>query len=115
MKIFLDDDPVRDSWVDDTWVILRDPRALIGMLMVHDGEIEVLSLDHDLGWFEDRVIHGEVKNVEVTGYTVLTDIEANMAAGLIKNPPRFEIHSANPVGRKNMQAAIDSIERMRRS
>lgn len=105
MKIFLDDDPVRDSWVDDTWTIVRTPQEAINKLIyaaTFDTPVEVLSLDHDLG--DDYF----------TGYYLASALEAMAADGLWDMiPQRFEIHSANPVGRKNMQAAIDSIERMR--
>jgi len=101
MKIFLDDDPRRDSWVDDTWTIARTVNE--AMLLLAHNHCEILSLDHDLG-----------ENVK-TGYDLMTWLEFEAAGGkswpLI--PDQFEIHSANPVGRKNMQAAIDSIERMR--
>jgi hypothetical protein len=101
MQIFLDDDPVRDSWVDDTWVIVRDTSDVI-LLGLEDEPIELLSLDHDLG---DHTHDGYylMKHLEVLAHRGEWD----------RIPQRFEIHSANPVGRKNMQAAIDSIERMR--
>ena len=109
MKIFLDDDPVRDSWVDDTWTIVRDPLMLSLELIVQGSEVEVLSLDHDLAYFGSG-------SKETTGYDVLKQIEEWAAEGKwCYVPQHFEIHSANPVGRKNMQAAIDSIERMRAS
>lgn len=99
MKIFLDDDPIRDSWVDHTWTICRTAQEV--MLLLAQNRCELLSLDHDLG-------------EKFTGYDLCSWIEAEAAYGswdLV--PAAFEIHSANPVGRKNMQAAIDSIERMR--
>jgi hypothetical protein len=109
MKIFLDDDPVRDSWVDDTWTIVRTPEDALTLIMRHYGEVEVVSLDHDLGYF--------IADVELTGYDVVKTIERLVFLGELRPQglPRFEIHSANSVGRKNMQAAIDSIERMRKN
>jgi hypothetical protein len=49
-----------------------------------------------------------------TGYAIAAKIE-EWAAGdyWFHVPAKITIHSANPVGRKNIQAAIDSIERMR--
>lgn len=105
MKIFLDDDPIRDSWVDDTWTIVRTPQEVIQKLIyasVFDIPVEILSCDHDLG--DDYF----------TGYYLLSALEEMAADGAWDMiPQKIEIHSANPVGRKNMQAAINSIERMR--
>ena len=105
MKIFLDDDPRRDSWVDDTWTICRTPQDVIRELIwaaTFDVPVELLSCDHDLG--DDYF----------TGYYLLTALEEMAHDGRWDMiPQKIEIHSANPVGRKNMQAAIDSIERMR--
>lgn len=108
MKIFLDDDPERDGWVDDTWIKMRRADPVI-LLLANTGWndtplVEELSLDHDLG---DEEENG-------TGYKVAAWIERQAHEGNWKAvPAKITIHSANPVGRKNMQAAIDSIERMR--
>jgi hypothetical protein len=107
MKIFLDDDPMRDSWVDDTWTIVRTAYECLDLIAEHPGEVEILSLDHDLG--PDIMIHGD-------GYMVVEVLERLVGQGAIRPiilPKKIEIHTANPVGRKNMQAAIDSIERLR--
>lgn len=110
MKLWLDDDPIRDGWVDDTWTIVRSPWAFLNILAHSEpGEVEALSFDHDLGCFTKS---GE----ERTGYWVLSKMELlafKYPAFLDKIPSEIAIHSANSVGRKNMQAAIDSIERMR--
>jgi hypothetical protein len=114
MKIFLDDDPIRDSWVDDTWTIARtvvDALELLNQAWADGKSVETLSLDHDLGEF---IIGLDGERGEMTGYTLLQTLEQFAHDGLWDLVPKsFEIHSANPVGRKNMQAAIDSIERMR--
>jgi hypothetical protein len=105
MKIFLDDDPIRDSWVDDTWTIVRNPLDCLTLL--DDNHVEILSLDHDLGFFVS-------KDNEFTGYDVAQLIERwAFANEWDRVPDKIEIHSGNSVGRKNIQAAIDSIERMR--
>lgn len=101
MKIFLDDDPVRDSWVDDTWTIVRTASEAWELLQTN--VVEEISLDHDLGNDNDG-----------TGYTIIRFLERWAFDGRwFQIPEKITIHSANPVGRKNMQAAIDSIERMR--
>ena len=110
MKIFLDDDPIRDSWVDDTWTIIRSPYRVLNLVTHADpGEITVISFDHDLAYFTAT---GE----ERTGYWVLAKLEElafKHPEMLDKIPSDLWIHSANGVGRKNMQAAIASIARMR--
>lgn len=110
MKIFLDD--IRDA-PDDTWMVVRDPWACLNVIthiFEYDPKgLEILSLDHDLAAFNKR---GE----ERTGYWVLCKLESLLAQYPTfsnKLPNEFRIHSANSVGRKNMQAAIDSIEKMR--
>jgi len=62
------------------------------------GRIEVISFDHDLG----EESYG-------TGYDVLKFIEEKVYRFSWEPRMEFRIHSANPVGRKNMQAAIVSI------
>jgi hypothetical protein len=109
VKIWLDDDPRRDSWVDDTWTIVRRAYPCILLLANagwnDDPLVEELSLDHDLG---DERDNG-------SGYEIAKWIERQAFEGNWKAvPKRITIHSGNPVGRKNMQAAIDSIERMRK-
>lgn len=107
MKIWLDD--IRDA-PDETWRVIRNPLGFLNLLThTKPGEVEVISFDHDLAYFNKR---GE----ERTGYWVLCKMEqlaAKYPRFLDKIPTDIRIHSANSVGRKNMQAAIDSIERMR--
>lgn len=107
MKIWLDDK--RDA-PDDDWIVLRRGNALAGMLLVHDGEVEEVSFDHDLAHFEMDE-HG--KEIELTGYTWLCQVEYMVAHGELKHIPKLSIHSANPSVYKKMQGAIDSIDRMR--
>lgn len=102
MKIWLDD--IRDA-PDETWTVVRTPQDALREITwasVQDIPFEILSLDHDLG--DDYF----------TGYYLMTYLEeCAYKDEWDMIPEMFQIHSANPVGRKNMQAAIDSIERMR--
>jgi len=100
MKIYLDD--IRNA-PDDSWTVIRDPNKVMMDYITTFAIIDEISFDHDLG-----------ENV-ATGYDLLCWIERNFAEGTfygIKDC-KFSIHSANPVGCKNMQAAIASIERLR--
>lgn len=101
MKIWLDD--IRPA-PSDEWIVLRRGNALCGMLMAHDGKVEMVSFDHDLAHFEG--------DKELTGYVWLCQIEAAVADGLIRHPPKMEVHSANPAVRKKMEQAITNIERL---
>lgn len=99
MKIWLDDErPAPPGWMhvkkaSEAFHILRN-----------EPDVDEISLDHDLGDDEDG-----------TGYSVLVALERWAAAGWLDEyiPEKITVHSANSVGRRKMQAAIDSIERLR--
>lgn len=95
MKVFLDD--VR-SPPDDSWIRTLSANETIECLKT--GQVTNLSLDHDLG---DESIYG-------TGYDVLLWIEQSVYMSSFQ-PPIIRVHSANPVARARMFAAIRSINR----
>lgn len=97
MRVFLDD--LREAPAG--WIRCRTPAEVIALL--ETGDVEELSLDHDLG-----LIDGER---EATGYDVLTWIERQVATAGFK-PPRMHVHSANPIAHKRMLEAIASIIRL---
>lgn len=66
------------------------------VMLVYD-EISEISFDHDLG-------------EGLTGYDVAKTIEEMASNGTI-NPMTWNIHSANPVGRRNIEMAMKSAER----
>ena len=81
------------------WDIARTYDEAIRMLEAH--EYEAISLDHDLGCFEP------ITKREYTGYDVVYWlVEHKFAGGYV--PTTYKVHSANPVGAKNM---TDMIER----
>lgn len=105
---FLDDvrNPPEDG---NQWILARSVPELKRSILdrVDTGEMIsaekiVFSLDHDLGEGQE------------TGYDYLKTIEFTVAQ---MGPPdnqemEFRIHSANPVGRENMERAIASINRL---
>ncbi len=94
-KIWLDDIRLPpEGW---TWV----KTSTEAMLALSTGNVEEISLDHDLGDEEDDTN---------TGYTVAKFIEKE---AYLKRLPKlkWKIHSANPVGRKNMEAALKNADR----
>jgi len=92
MKLWLDDErkPPSEAWV---WV----DEALKAIDLLDLGNVEEVSLDHDLG--DDRW----------NGYVVACYIERRAHQGY--PPPKWAVHSANPVGRQNIEAALKSAER----
>lgn len=98
--IFLDDvrNPQGSHWIvvrtaEDAYTLIRE--------MMSTGLPVVASLDHDLG-----------ENM-TTGYDLLNWLEKDIATDEQFRPNiTFQIHSANPVGRMNMDMAIRSIMRM---
>jgi len=100
LKIFLDD--IR-SPADDQWHVIRNVPDLITFYRTNFDNIEVMSFDHDLG---DGV---------PTGYDFLSFLEKEVyegtPCGMGAYRIKFILHTANPVGKRNMQSVLDSINR----
>ena len=103
MKIAIDFDgvickregiPTEKDWSESVPM----PGAKEAIKLLQSGDVEIISLDHDLG-----------ENVK-SGYDVAKWIEKETALNDF-NPPKILIHSANPVGQRNIQSCIDSIQR----
>lgn len=95
MKLYLDDERTTPQGWHRAFTA---PEAIA---LLTKGGVEEISLDHDLGPPEAG-----------TGYQVAKWIENRVAADVNYLPPKMSIHSANPVGRQNIQGAIDSIKRI---
>ena len=94
MQVFLDDmRPTPEGWVRVYW-----PDEAITLLK--SGQVEAISLDHDLG-----------DDARGTGYDVIVWIEEAVALHAF-NPPKIFIHSANLSARSRMLAGISAIERL---
>lgn len=96
-------------WVDDERMVppgydVSCPTAEIAIRFIdkHWGQIDVLSLDHDLG----EESYG-------SGYDIIKWIEEKVYVSSWEPTMEIKIHTDNPVGRKNMLAALESIERRR--
>lgn len=99
MKIYLDDErPTPEGWIRCYW-----PQEVISYLQT--GNVEELSLDHDLG--DSEAAARELRK-ERTGYDVIEWIEEMVYNNALR-PPHIKIHSANPTGRLKMQAGIKCI------
>ena len=92
-------------WLDDLrfeppgWV--RVLRASDAIHLLKTGEVEELSLDHDLG----------LNRGVGTGYDVLAWIEEAVVHRGFK-PPLIKIHSMNVVARRRMEQALETIHRL---
>ncbi len=95
MRVFLDDErQTPDGWVRAYW-----PDEVIALLQ--SGQVQELSLDHDLG-----------DDLRGTGYDVILWIEEAVALRNFK-PPKISVHSANSSAREKMQAGIRAIRSLR--
>ncbi len=98
MRVFLDDERMPDGVPGlpepDDWVIVRSAAECITLLEA--GEVMAVSLDHDLG--------ADVP----TGYDVACWLELAHAEGR-PVPPHLYVHTANPVGRARMLAALRAL------
>lgn len=94
MKVYLDDErPTPEGWLR-----VYCPDEAIRML--ETGNVEEISLDHDLGDDERG-----------TGYDVILWIEEAVALRNFR-PPRITVHSANSSAADKMRAGVLSIERL---
>jgi len=92
MWLFLDDIRMPP---DGNWHVVRTATEAIEFLKT--GKVERISFDHDLG-------------TDITGYHVANFIEQMAAEGRLARLD-WQIHSANPVGRANIQRAMESADR----
>jgi hypothetical protein len=93
MRVFLDDErPTPTGWTRVRW-----PDEAIALL--ETGDVEEISLDHDLG-----------DDARGTGYDVILWIEEAVALRGFK-PPTMGVHSGNSSARIKMLAGIAAIER----
>jgi len=97
MRVFLDDCRPTPPELNITNSVMTAQEAIA---LLNTGLVTFISLDHDLG---DEAIVG-------SGYQVAKHIEEQAYYGGIP-PLKWAVHSANAVGRKNMEAALKSAER----
>ena len=93
MKLWLDDvrEPVNKGW---HWAKTGEE----AIELLKQGAVEAVSFDHDLG------------ESGISGYDVAKWIE-EMAAHEGLDRITWKVHSANPVGKKNIEAAMRAADR----
>ena len=97
MKIYLDDErETPEGWHRCYW-----PEEVIQLLKTQD--VEVVSLDHDLGEYDFSHTHPR------TGYDVIKWIEEQVATTDYV-PPKVFLHTANSAGRQRMAAGLRAIQ-----
>lgn len=104
IKVYLDDTRLTPHG----WVHARWPEDVIKLLK--EGNVEEISLDHDLC---DPLVEGQgycSSARERTGYDVLIWIEEQVINSNFI-PPKINIHTANSSARQKMQLAKESIEK----
>lgn len=100
MKLYLDDK--RNA--PKEWIRVMSADSMIKFLeRDQDNQITNISLDHDLG----------DENKKGTGYDVLLWIEKEVFCSGY-SPPNILIHTSNPSAREKMEAALKSINKMKR-
>lgn len=96
MKLFLDDirNPVYilNGYDENEWTLITTAEE--AFKIIESGIVTHISFDHDLG-------------TKLTGYDVAKHIEMLVVEGKI-NMPIYYVHSANPVGSKNIIRAMES-------
>ncbi len=94
--LWVDDErPMTDEMIENGWC--KAPTFHEAVLKLELIEFQVVSLDHDIASF-----YG---NKEMTGYDILMWLAQRKMDGLYV-PPEIRIHTANPVGRVNMEAIL---------
>jgi hypothetical protein len=95
IKIFLDDIRVPQ---DDSWVIVKSYLEFVDFIITHKWNlISEISLDHDLGLEGEN----EKTGYDVAKWLVNYSLDRNVLLPLIR------VHSANPVGAKNIMSLIN--------
>ena len=101
MKVYLDDNRITpEGWARVYW-----PAEAIELLMT--GNVEEISLDHDLGDAENA--KKENRN-EITGDDVIRWIQEQVVCNGF-DPPTIHVHSDNASAAKKMRVGIESIYR----
>lgn len=110
MKIWLDD--IREMPEEyDVWAKTADQ----AILALQTGNVTHMSFDHDLG-MEMRptgkfgIMTAKEDKTAKSGYDVAMWVERMAFMGKLK-PFTWKVHSANPVGAKNIERAMFNAER----
>lgn len=100
MKLYLDDIRVPSHTYPNSsdWVLFRSPVELFSFFSLNYSKITHISFDHDLDWYSPDT------NEEITGYSCLKSLcDLMIDKNINPNQYIFYFHTANPVGKQNME------------
>jgi len=115
-KIMLYLDDVRTP-NDEEWIVVRNYEQFVDRINQHGLEnIEVISLDHDLGDSAMIEYYNNVKDNYTLDYSNISEKTGYDACKFIVNRsietgiplPQIYVHSANPIGSGNMMGYINN-------
>ena len=99
VKLYLDDVrmPSQSGYKDNEWIVCRNDKTFKDMFISFDSVITHISFDHDINSYDENCN-------EVTGYDVLKWLcDYILDNGLDISNLNLKFHTANPVGRANME------------
>lgn len=114
VRIYLDD--VRTP-VDKDWIVVRDYEQFVSNVIYYGIEnIEVISLDHDLGDSAMLEYYNNVRDNYTLDYSNITEKTGYDCCKFLVNEsiekniplPQIYVHSANPIGSANMMGYINN-------
>jgi hypothetical protein len=114
IKLYLDD--VRTP-NDEEWIVVRNYEQFVDRINQHGLEnIEVISLDHDLGDSAMTEYYNNVRDNYTLDYSNISEKTGYDACKFIVNRsietgiplPQIYVHSANPIGSGNMMGYINN-------
>ena len=100
MKLYLDDirNPHQSGYKYDEWIVCRNYNEFVSAIGKHFSDLEIISFDNDLANFDSD-------GNEMTGYAVLKWLcNYILDNNLDVSNLTLNFHTANPVGRVNMES-----------
>jgi hypothetical protein len=107
------DDVRRPSRAPEQWVIVRTAYEAVQLLRDHD--VAELSLDHDFGVgdLREQGVSEDLLELVGEGYDVIRWLEQQLRGEQRDRvPEELNVHSANPVGTRQMIKGIESLGRV---
>jgi len=96
IKLYVDD----ERTPPDGWILAKNYKEAIDILIKEEGNIYALSLDHDLGGIGTN---------EKNGNDIAQWLEKQVYTKGYKAPRHLHSHSMNPVGKRNIKNTLYSI------
>jgi hypothetical protein len=105
-------------YFENDWDIVRNYDQFVDYIE-SNGLPEFISFDHDLGdtameeYFNGVVIHGRIDYSNITEKTGLDCAKFLAEYCLDENKPlpQYLVHSANPVGKKNIEGFLNNLKK----